>query len=276
LEVEFVRIDRTSEAMPALAQGQIDVAAGFFDISTLNAVAKGGDIKYVSDKGYLDPDTCSAATWVARKDLLEDGTLDDLNNLAGMNVAITPTSSGEYFLDLLLGKVNLSTDDVAIQNIPLPARMDGLKNKTIELAGVADPWTVRMVNADLGEVWEPWESYIPDFQFSLIMYGPNLLQENPEVGERFMMAYIKSVRQYNEGKTDRNVEIIANYTQMDPAEVTQACWMAMKSDGRLTMIGMDEFQEWAVSKGYIDDAIPSDQLVDNRFVEKANQVLGEP
>lgn len=271
-----MRIEKTSEAIPALAQGHIDVAAGFFDVSTLNAIARGGNIKYVSDKGYLDPDTCSAATWIARKDLLEDGTLEDYNNLAGMNVAITPTSSGEYFLDLLLQKGGLSIEDIVIQNIPLPARLDGLKNETTELAGVSDPWTVRMVNAGLGEVWEPWETYIPNFQFSLIMYGPNLLDENPEVGERFMMAYIKSVRQYNEGKTDRNVEIIAKHTQMDPVEVTQACWMAMKSDGRLTMIGMDEFQEWAASKGYIDSTIPSEQLVDNRFVEKANQVLGEP
>ena len=64
-DVEFVRIDKTSEAIPALAQGQIDVASGNIEVSTLNAVAKGGIIKYVSDKGYLDPNACSSSTFVS-------------------------------------------------------------------------------------------------------------------------------------------------------------------------------------------------------------------
>ena len=62
LDVEFVPIDKNSDAMAPLIQGQIDVASGSFDVSTLNAIAKGANIKYVSDKGYLDPTGCSAMT----------------------------------------------------------------------------------------------------------------------------------------------------------------------------------------------------------------------
>lgn len=273
LEVEFVRIDKTSEAMPALAQGQIDVAAGFFDVSTLNAIAKGANIKYVSDKGYLDPDHCSSATWVLRKDLVESGELDDLKNIAGKKFAYTPTSSAEYALDVLLEDVGLTSEDVEGLSIPMPARLEGLGNASIDAAAVSDPWTIRMVNAGYGEIWHPWEELLPNFQFSVIMFGPNLLEDNPEVGNRFMIAYLGAVRQYNQGKNERNIEIIAEYTGMEPEEVEQACWMAMKDDGRLDISGMAGFQEWAISKGYSDEMVPEEQFVDLRFVEYANEAL---
>jgi NitT/TauT family transport system substrate-binding protein len=272
-DVEFVRIDKTSEAMPALAQGQIDVASGFFDVSTLNAIAQGGDIRYVSDKGFLDPNGCSASTFVVRKDLLEAGTLDDLKNIKGMKVALTPASSAEYALDVLLKDVGLSSSDVEILNIPLPARLEGMGNKSVDIAAVSDPWTLRIVNAGYGEVWNPWEKLMPDFQFSINMYGPNFLKKNPEFGKKYMMAYLKGVRQYNEGKTPRNIEIIAKHTQMEPSEVEQSCWMSMRDDGMIDIAGMSGFQEWAIAKGLQIKEIPPEDLLDLSFVESANEAL---
>ncbi len=272
-DVEFVRIDKTSDAMPALAQGQIDVASGFFDVSTLNAIAKGADIRYVSDKGYLDPNGCSASTFVVRKDILEKGTLNDLKNIKGMKVALTPASSAEYALDVLLKDTGLTSKDVEILNLPLATRVDGMGNGSIDIAAVSDPWTVRIVNAGYGEVWNPWEKLLPNFQFSINMYGPNFLEKNPELGKKYMIAYLKGVRQYNLGKTDRNVEIIAKYTQMKPEEVKQSCWMSMRSDGMIDIAGMSGFQEWATAKGLQVGLVPPEKLLDLSFVQAASQAL---
>ncbi len=275
IEVEFLRIEATSEAMPALASGEIDVAAGFYDVSTLNAIAQGGKIKYVSDKGYLDAQSCAFATWVVRQDILDSGTLDDLNNLKGMKIALTPASSAEYALYLLLEEADLSEEDVEVLNIPVPNRHEGLGNGSIDIAATGEPWVVRAINAGYGNIWRPWNEYMPNFQFSIIMYGPNLLEKNPDAGRRFMIAYLKAVRQYNQGKTERNVEIIAKHTQMQPEEVRQACWMAMKSDGSLVLEGMEGFQEWAFNKGLLVSKVSEEQLVDLSFVEYANQYLEE-
>jgi NitT/TauT family transport system substrate-binding protein len=272
-EVEFVRIDKTSEAMPALAQGQIDVASGFFDVSTLNAIAKGADIKYVSDKGYLDPNGCTASTFVVRQDILDSGVLNDLKNIKGMKVALTPASSAEYALDVLLKPTGLTSKDVEILNIPLAARLEGMGNKSVDIATGSDPWTLRMVKSGYGQYWNPWERLLPNLQFSVNMYGPNFLKKNPELGKKYMIAYLKGVRQYNQGKTDRNVEIIAKYTQMTPEEVKDSCWMSMRDDGMIDLSGMAGFQEWAVAKGLQEKIIPNDQLLDMSFVEYANQAL---
>jgi NitT/TauT family transport system substrate-binding protein len=272
-DVEFVRIDKTSEAIPALAQGQIDVASGNIEVSTLNAVAKGGMIKYVSDKGYLDPNGCSSSTFVVRKALLDNGTLKDLKNIKGMKVALTPASPPEYALDVLLKDTGLTSDDVEILNIPLPARLEGMGNGSIDIAAVSDPWTVRIVNAGYGVVWNPWEKLLPNFQFSVNMYGPNFLEKNPEYGKKYMIAYLKGVRQYNQGKTDRNVEIISKYTEMKPEEVKQSCWMTMRSDGMIDIAGMTGFEDWAIAKGQQVSLVPPEKLLDLSFVQFANQAL---
>ena len=48
-----------------------------------------------------------------------------------------------------------------------------------------------------------------------LYYGPAFLDKDPELGRRFMVAYLQGVKQYNEGKTERNLEILQNYTRLD-------------------------------------------------------------
>jgi NitT/TauT family transport system substrate-binding protein len=249
------------------------VASGSFDVSTLNAIAKGANIKYVADKGYLDPTACSPMTLVVRKELLDNGTLKDLKNIKGMKVALMPASTSEYALDILLKGSGITTKDVDIENIPLPSRLDAMKNGALDITAVSDPWTVRFAKSGYTAVWEGVEQVLPNLQFSVNIYGPNFLDKNPELGKKYMIAYLKGVRQYNEGKTDRNVEILAKYTQLTPEEVKQTCWIPMRSDGMIDITGMDAFQDWAIAKGYLVSKIPTEKLLDMSFAQYADEQL---
>jgi NitT/TauT family transport system substrate-binding protein len=273
LDVEFVPINTNSDAMAPLAQGQLDVASGSFDVSTLNAIAKGADIKYVSDKGYLDPNNCSAMTFVVRKELLENGALKDPAKLKGMKVALMPASSSEYALDLMLKDTGVSTKDMDVQNIPLPSRLEAMKNGSLDITAVSDPWTIRFAKSGYTAVWKGMEQVLPNIQLSINIYGPNFLKKNPELGKKYMIAYLKGVRQYNQGKTDRNVEILAKYTQMTPEEVKQSCWISMKADGMIESSGINGFQEWALARGFQISLVPPEKLLDMSFAQYASNAL---
>ncbi len=80
-------------------------------------------------------------------------------------------------------------------------------------------------------------------------------------------------KQYNLGKTDRNVAIIAKYTEMKPEEVRQSCWMSMRSDGMIDNAGMSGFQEWALAKGLQLSLVPPEKLLDMSFVKAANEAM---
>jgi len=273
LEAEFVRMEKSGEFTPALAQGQLDVAADLLNVGTLNAISQGSQIKYVADKGYFDPEGCVYAGWVVRKDLYDSGAMDDLKNIAGMKVAASTATSIEYFFDTIVKDAGLSSADVQFMNLPPQDRIEALRTGAIDMTNVAEPWILRIMNAGVGEMWRPVQEDFPNSPFSILMFGPNLLEKNPEIGKRFMIAYLKAIQKYNEGKTDRNMEIIAKYTEQKPEELMQMCWQPMVPNGKLNVQGILDFQEWALAKGYVDATLPEEQLWDPSFIEYANEMM---
>jgi NitT/TauT family transport system substrate-binding protein len=105
------------------------------------------------------------------------------------------------------------------------------------------------------------------------MYGKNLLIRDRDVGRRFMVAYLKGVKQYNQGKTARNVAIIAKYTSLAPPLIESSCWNPFRDDGAVDVQSVLEFQKWALSEKFVDTAIEPDQFWDPRFINDAAPAL---
>ena len=122
----------------------------------------------------------------------------------------------------------------------------------------------------------PIKKVVPNLQQAFIAYGPTLLDEGPDAGKRFMAAYLKGVRQYNQGKTERNLDILAKHTGLDEELLMQICWPSFRSDGRIGVQGVLEFQAWAVEKRFLDSVVTEDEFWDPSFLEWANQVLRTP
>jgi NitT/TauT family transport system substrate-binding protein len=272
LDVEFLRMDDTGESITALAQGQLDISTGTPELSVFNAIKKDAHIRYVADKGYFDPNQCDYASWMARKDLVDSGKLDDIKNIAGMKVQFGAAGVDEYFFDLLVKDAGLSSKDVQGVDLPPPTILEGFTNSSLDVAFTAEPWLSR--SKDAGAVdWKSLNQYMANFPLSMIFFGPNMLDKNPEAGKRFMTAYLKGVRQYNQGKTDRNVEIIAKSTQLKPEEIKAVCWQSIKSDGSIDVQHLLDFQDWAISRGYLLSKLSAQQLWDPQFIEYANKAL---
>jgi NitT/TauT family transport system substrate-binding protein len=273
LEVEFVKFDRSDEAIPAAAQGDLDVLAGTPKAGLFNAMARGSQIKLVADGGHLAAGGCTTNALMARRDLVEAGELAHPAQLRGRRIALNPASTIEYALEKLLHTAGLTLGDVEMVTIPNPAKLDALGKGSIDLADAGEPWVTRISQAGQGTVWMPTEQVMPGFQISYIAYGPTLLEQNPEAGRRFMVAYLKGVRQLDEGKTERNLDILAEYTGLDRDLLMQVCWPSLHDDGQINVQSVLDFQAWAVDKGYQDSPVTEDQFWDPSFVEYANEVL---
>jgi len=97
------------------------------------------------------------------------------------------------------------------------------------------------------------------------------LEDNPDAGVRFMTAYLKGVRQFNEGKTDRNVEIIANFTKLAPEDIKASCWTSFRPDGSIDEATAIAFQKWAVEKDYANGPLELDQFWTSKFIDAASK-----
>ncbi len=90
-----------------------------------------------------------------------------------------------------------------------------------------------------------------------------------------MVAYLKAVRQYNKGKTDRNVEIVSKHTELDRDLLEEACWPAIHGDGTVNASSVLDFQAWGLEQDLLDRQVSEEQFWDPSFAEYASQVLDE-
>jgi NitT/TauT family transport system substrate-binding protein len=277
LQVELVRPGNVSEAVAALVQGDLDVAGGTVNSGYLNGMARGAEIRYVADKSYISATSCTYAAFIARRALVEAGELDSPAQLSGRRIAIPDSIRASvlgYYIEAMLETANLTLDDIEIVNLPSPAQIEALEEGTVDLILTGEPWVSRILKAGDAVLWMPVQQVVPDYQHATILYGHTLLEENPDAGKRFMVAYLKAVRQYNQGKTERNLEILAEHTGVDLELLDQICLPPMRNDGGINVDSVLDFQAWAVEKGYLDSVVTEDQFWDPSFVEYANEVLG--
>ena len=269
LEVEFVRLDTGGGSLPLLENGEVDVAASGPTVGLLNAIGKGGRIRIVADKGNLDPSGCTFMAFLAGKNWGASHPVSDTQGVAGARVSIDPTNFEAFMLEKILAKSGLTLKDLQVQDIAPPSLAEAAKNQAVDLISIGEPWVTRLLDTGEVSIWQPDQQVAPNLQFGVILFGKNLLEGDPQVGMRFMKAYLEGVQQYNKGKTDRNVEILAKYTKLDPDLLRRACWPTMAANGAVNMDSILAFQEWAVAKGLVEKEVDAAQIWDGEYASQA-------
>ena len=274
LDVELVSVTSQTQALPALLQGETDAGAMSISPAFLNAITRGGRMRMVADKGYIARSGCPNYVIVARTELAKSKRLDDPNNLRGLAYRVDVSNVSGYLAERFLSTKGLALSDIKNVSVPDEVLSEAFRKGTVDLANTNEPLTTRILNEQSGVVLATSEELIPDFQLSFTFYGPNLLDKNPSAGKRLMVALLQATRQYNQGKTDRNVEIISKYTGQTPDIVRQACWQPMRDDGSVNLKSLGDIQNFFVRHKVLDAPITEDRnLFDSSFIEYANQAL---
>jgi len=273
LRIDFVRAVRGAEMLPPLAAGQLDVLGSAISSSFLNAVTRQANIRFVASKGHIGATGCVANALMARRALIDAGQLSRDSQLKGRRIAMTRGSYPRYYLFKLLESAGVAVSDVELLDLPDASLPAAFASGVVDLAWISEPWISRIEREGHATVWRPARDIKPDFDFGYLLFGPNLLSKNPDAGRRFMVAYLKGVRRFNEGKTRRNIEILAKYTGLEPKLVESACWTPFREDGRIDVNSVLEFQRWALANALVDKPMTAEEFWDPRFVEYANDVL---
>ena len=275
LEVEFVKFTSVTQALPLLIQGDLDVAAGSISAGLFNAIAQDMNIKIVAGRDYIDADQGSLAL-VVRKDLYDSGALDTVAEVKGRQVSMPCTACiDDFAVAQILKKAGLTLNDIVITKMSRQDIVTALDSGSIEVATLGTLQLGQVKSLGCAQTLAPFSDVIPGFHVSYIMFGPTLLNDNPDAGKKFMIAYVKAAQQYAEGKTERNLEIAEKYMGMDRNTLLDSAWAPQYSDGRINIENILTFQDWAYDSGYIDTKIAEEQLIDTSFIDYANQMLGQ-
>jgi ABC-type nitrate/sulfonate/bicarbonate transport system substrate-binding protein len=174
----------------------------------------------------------------------------------------------------MLEYAGIALDTLETVDVPLPTRLDALRKGVIDAAFAGEPWLTRITSGGYGELWIAAHKALPGFETGLVFFGPSLLNGNREGGRRFMLAYRDAVLRYQEGKTPRNVDILARATGDTPDIVRRSCWVPIRADGRVDLASYATLQAWGVRMGMIDTPATPAQFWDSSFVVYADSVMG--
>jgi len=78
---------------------------------------------------------------------------------------------------------------------------------------------------------------------------------------------------YNEGKTEENLQAIADLTGEDIDLLQQACWPAIRNDGWIDFSALEPYLQWNIETGQMDFTITEEQFWDPSILEAALELI---
>jgi NitT/TauT family transport system substrate-binding protein len=276
LAVEFVPFATGSDAssIPLLEQRTLDAAGQGPVVGLFNAIAVSHDIKIVVDRGYLAENGCTYIAMLAKPDWIAANPTLTINGIKGLRASIDPLNFSAFMFEKVLAPAGVKLSELDTGDIPPANLLAAVETGAVDFISTGEPWVTRLTDTKKMAVWLEYQHVAPDMQFGFMIFGPSLLVDRPDIGKKFVTAYVKAIRQYNLGKTDRNIEIIAQYTKLDPALLKRTCLPTMRPSGRVGVDTLLAYQEWAHQHGLIEKTVTADELWDPQFVDYANQQLG--
>lgn len=273
VEIEFIKARETGEALMLLLQGSLDVVSGPPTGGIYNAVKGGKNIEIVAGYAYYVKGNKFAG--IAMKRNLVDST--DISflfkNLKGKKVAVPILGSlPHYFIERLLKENGMSIKDIELVVMPFDSIAVAINSGVLDAGFLVEPFiTLLKSKSDISFI--SFGDEFPDTPSAFITYGDNLLKKNPQVGIKFMAAYLMGCKQYSKGKTKRNIEILKRYLILDEEMLKSMEWPVIRPEGINDIKILNDYQDWLFEKHYIDGKIDIKLLVDTSFMEKANNIL---
>ena len=171
VDLEYVNFGSASEMVPALATRQSDGGGIAVNSATINAVARGVEIKAVADKGSMSPGFGWQA-FLVRKDLVDSGRFQSASDLKGLVFGTTPpinASAGYPTLTKLLTAAGLSQEDLRIEALNFPEANAALAGKSLDIAIQIEPLVQAAVDQGIAVRWLGLDQVRPNQQIAVVV-----------------------------------------------------------------------------------------------------------
>lgn len=284
IEAEFVTFDTAAKMTAPLGVGQLDVGGGGVSAGLYNAVARGIGIKIVADKGSMPPHY-GFFQLLVRKDLVDSGRVKELKDLKGLKVAITAAgSTADSLLNEALKKGGLKWGDAELTTMGFSQQVMALQNHAVDASITPEPSATLAVQRGIAVRFGMGDEIYPRQQVAVLLYGDKFIKDQPELAKKFMRAYIKAARDYNDALKDGKLagpdaeKIIAILTEKtaikDPNVYRSITPNGVNPDGKVFEDSLRKDLQFFRDRKMIDGNITVEEVMDNSFVAAALKDLG--
>jgi NitT/TauT family transport system substrate-binding protein len=286
LDVQLTQMANSPQMIGPLGMGQLDVGAGTVAAGLYNAVSQNIAIRVVADKGSMRKGYGFSGLMV-RKDLVDSGRFKTYKDLKGMKLAVgTFGSANSSAMNEALKKGGLKWSDAGeIVALTFPQHIVAFQNKAIDAGMTNEPTATQAVKNGFAVRIAGNDEIYPEQQTAVVLYSEIFAHTRPDVALKFMRAYIKAVREYNDALKDGKIagpnaeeviSILTEYTFIKDASTHRSITpAAIDPDGRLSLAGLRNDLVFFKEQKLIEDPkMTVERIIDTSFAEKAEQELG--
>ncbi len=282
LTVEFLPFRSAALMVAPLGVGQIDIGGGAVSAGLFNAMARGVDLRIVADKGRIRVGFGYEGL-VIRRDLVESGRFKGLPDLKGLRIALAAKGISPHVgLSMFARQANVNLEEIEIAVMAFPDMLPAMANKAIDGAIIIEPFKALVIQEKVGVLIETSDKVYPDHQIAVVLYSPAMLREKVDLGRKFMAAYIRAVRDYNDGfvkkqagKKREVISILAKHTPVKDLALYEKMIMPwLDPNGAVNRVSLRFDQEWYGRNGFVPHKVNLSLVVDDRFVLHAVEKLG--
>ncbi|MCA1010330.1 ABC transporter substrate-binding protein [Halobacillus halophilus] len=280
IDVKFTQFANSDDMLPALAAGEIDIAGGVSTASFFNAIAQGIDVKIIADKGhYIKGD--SYFSFVVRKDLKDE--IKTYKDLKGKRVAVSSQNAvDDYIYQSMLKHAGLKESNIEfVLMSDFGNMLAAMGNGSIDAALQIEPLITQGIEKGLHKRLGDATDFAPNAQIAMVLGSPKFIEQETDVSLRFMAAYLKGVRDYNdafikgEGK-EEVINIMTKHTALkDPDLWEKVAITGLDPNGRMFTEDIKKQYEMYKENGAIRGEFDFETSIDTSMTEKAVEVLGE-
>jgi NitT/TauT family transport system substrate-binding protein len=282
IEVETTNFQTAAQMIAPLGTGQLAVATGAIAAGVFNAAARDVPLRIVADKGSTPSPEWDFSALMVRKDLIDSGRVRDYADLKGLTISTTARgNSTEVEVVWALAKGGLTFEDIHYTSLSFTDMISAFANGAIDAAIVIEPYISRIEALGTAVRWRGVSEFYGNHQVAAILYGPGFVREQQEVARRWMIAYIRGLRDYNDAfgpkrqGRDEVLQILAKHTPIkDPRDYEAMRPAGLDPDGKLNLESIARDLEYYQRAGHVTQPIDLAQVIDTSFQEYAVSRLG--
>ena len=281
LDVDLILLDSGAKVIAPLGTGELDVGSGALSVGFWNALLRGVKFRIVADRGHAEAGYLYQTVFI-RKDLVDGGQFKSLKDLKGLRMGFA--AQGVTSLSLLneaAKYAGIRFEDITPVYLSFPQQIAALQNKALDGTLLIEPQATVAVNAGIGVRFMDTNVFYPHQQISVIFYSDKFATGRKDVADRFMRAWLRGVRAYNDtirdGKivgADEIVQTMAKSFNMNPALVREMYSQAVDVDGAVNAAGIQKDLDFFRQQGWVAGGINAGDVIDMSFARKASAALG--
>ena len=281
LDVDLIVLDSGAKVIAPLGTGELDVGSGALSVGFWNALVRGIKFRIVADRGHAQPGYLYQTVFM-RKDLIDSGRFKSLKDLKGMRMGFAAQGvTSVSLLNEAAKYAGIKFEDITPVYLSFPQQIAALQNKALDGTLLIEPQATVAVNAGYGVRFMDTNEFYPYQQISVIFFSDKFATQRKDVAEKFMRAWLRGVRSYNDAIKDGKIvgadEIVATMAKsfnMNPVLVREMYSQAVDVTGAVNAAGVQKDLDFFLAQGWVTGQIKASDVIDMSFAQKASAELG--